>query len=406
MPNPFKPAEVRHGARDSRPRGAASRSVASGTRAGARLARRQDADCLVLELAGPWTTMTVAAQDVALDGLVPNGARSARIDLAGLEAFDTAGALLVHRTTKQLAARGLEVELSGGLETHRGLIETVRSHDLDCPPPPPARSALTTLMERTGRSTYFVLDEALSLTNFLGHTVVVLVRSLLRPGRIRWTALINQMERTGLNAMPIVGLISFLIGVVLAYQGADQLKKFGAEIFTVNLVGVGVLREMAIMLTAIVVAGRSGSAFTAQIGTMKVNEEIDAMRTIGLDPMEVLVLPRVLALILVLPLLTFYADIMGLLGGAVMANWALDISFFQFARQFNVGVPVWSFWVGLIKAPVFAFIIAVVGCYEGFKVSISAESVGQRTTAAVVEAIFLVIVLDALFSIIFSILGI
>jgi phospholipid/cholesterol/gamma-HCH transport system permease protein len=220
------------------------------------------------------------------------------------------------------------------------------------------------------------------------------------------TALVNQMERTGLNAMPIVGLISFLIGVVLAYQGADQLRKFGAEIFTVNLVGVGVLREMAIMLTAIVVAGRSGSAFTAQIGTMKVNEEIDAMRTIGLDPMEVLVLPRVVALVLVLPLLTFYADIMGLLGGAVMANWALDISFFQFARQFNEGVPVWSFWVGLIKAPVFAFIIAVVGCYEGFKVSISAESVGQRTTAAVVEAIFLVIVLDALFSIIFSILGI
>jgi phospholipid/cholesterol/gamma-HCH transport system permease protein len=223
--------------------------------------------------------------------------------------------------------------------------------------------------------------------------VIVLFRSLLHPGRIRVTALINQMERTGLNAMPIVGLISFLIGVVLAYQGADQLRKFGAEIFTVNLVGVGVLREMAIMLTAIVVAGRSGSAFTAQIGTMKVNEEIDAMRTIGLDPMEVLVLPRVVAL-------------MGLLGGAVMANWTLDISFFQFARQFNVGVPIWSFWVGMIKAPVFAFIIAVVGCYEGFKVSISAESVGQRTTAAVVEAIFLVIVLDALFSIIFSRLGI
>ena len=258
MPNPFKPSEVRRVARDSRPRAVTRRAGAAGT--GARLARRQDADCLVLELAGPWTTMTVAPQDVALDGLAPNGARRARIDLSGVEAFDTAGALLVHRTTKQLAARGLEVELSGGRETQRDLIETVRSHDLECPPAPPARSALTTLMERTGRSTYFVLDEALSLTNFLGHTMIVLIRSLLRPGRIRLTALINQMERTGLNAMPIVGLISFLIGVVLAYQGADQLKKFGAEIFTVNLVGVGVLREMAIMLTAIIVAGRSGSA--------------------------------------------------------------------------------------------------------------------------------------------------
>lgn len=372
----------------------------------ARLDRRRDADCLVLELAGPWTTMTVAPQDSALDSLSPDGARRARIDLTGIEALDTAGALLVHRTVKQLSARGVEVVLSGGLKAYRDLVETVRSHDVPCPPPPPARGAVVTLLEETGRATFSVCNEALNLVNFLGHTVVVLFGSLLRPGRIRMTALINQMERTGLNALPIVGLISFLIGVVLAYQGADQLRKFGAEIFTVNLVGVGVLREMAIMLTAIIVAGRSGSAFTAQIGTMKVNEEIDAMRTIGLDPMEVLVLPRVVALVLVLPLLTFYADIMGLLGGAVMANSTLDISFFQFARQFNAGVPVWSFWVGLIKAPVFAFIIAVVGCYEGFKVSISAESVGQRTTAAVVEAIFLVIVLDALFSIIFSILGI
>ncbi|MDX1425596.1 MAG: ABC transporter permease [Kiloniellales bacterium] len=372
----------------------------------ARLERRQDGDCLVLAFAGPWTTMTVAAQDPALAALAPGAARRARLDLSGLEAFDTTGALLVHRTAEQLSARGLEVDLSGGPAAYRNLIETVRSHEVDCPPPPPGRSALAILTERTGRSTYFVLDEALNLVNFLGHTVIVLIGSLLRPRRIRLTALINQMEQTGLNALPIVGLISFLIGVVLAYQGADQLRKFGAEIFTVNLVGVGVLREMAIMLTAIIVAGRSGSAFTAQIGTMKVNEEIDAMRTIGLDPMEVLVLPRVVALVLVLPLLTFYADIMGLLGGAVMANWALDISFYQFARQFNAAVPVWSFWVGLIKAPVFAFIIAVVGCYEGFKVSISAESVGQRTTAAVVEAIFLVIVLDALFSIMFSILGI
>lgn len=372
----------------------------------ARLDRHQEADGLVLELAGPWTTMTVAAQDVSLDTLAPNGVRQVRIDLTGIEAFDTAGALLVHRTVKQLSARGLDVNLSGGPKTYRDLIETVRRHDVDCPPPPPARNALVILMEHTGRATFFVFDEALSLVNFLGHTVIVILNSMLRPGRIRFTSLINQMEQTGLNAMPIVGLISFLIGVVLAYQGADQLRKFGAEIFTVNLVGVGVLREMAIMLTAIIVAGRSGSAFTAQIGTMKVNEEIDAMRTIGLDPMEVLVLPRVAALVLVLPLLTFYADLMGLLGGAVMTNWALDISFFQFARQFNTAVPVWSFWAGLIKAPVFAFIIAVVGCYEGFKVSISAESVGQRTTAAVVEAIFLVIVLDALFSIMFSILGI
>ena len=214
------------------------------------------------------------------------------------------------------------------------------------------------------------------------------------------------MEQSGLNALPIVGLISFLVGVVLAYQGADQLARFGAQIFTVNLVAVGVLREMGILLTAIIVAGRSGSAFTAQIGTMKVNEEIDALQTIGLDPMDVLVMPRLIGLVLVLPLLTFYADIMGLLGGAVMATVVLDISFFQFARQLNDAVDLWAFWVGVIKAPLFAFIIAMVGCYEGLKVSRSAESVGRQTTRAVVESIFLVIVLDALLSIFFSFIGI
>ena len=228
----------------------------------------------------------------------------------------------------------------------------------------------------------------------------------MRPHAIRWHALFTHMERAGIDALPIVGLISFLIGVVLAYQGADQLARFGAQIFTVNLVGYGVLREMGILLTAIIVAGRSGSAFTAQIGTMKVNEEIDAMRTIGLDPMEVLVVPRVLALVLMMPLLTFYADMMGLLGGAVMANVALDISFFQFARQLSEGVTIWSFWVGMIKAPIFAFIIAMVGCYEGLKVSRSAESVGQQTTASVVKSIFLVIVLDAFLSVLFSAIGI
>jgi len=201
-------------------------------------------------------------------------------------------------------------------------------------------------------------------------------------------------------------LISFLTGVVLAYQGADQLARFGAQIFTINLVGIGVLREMGILLTAIIVAGRSGSAYTAQIGTMKVNEEVDAMRTLGLDPMELLVLPRVIALIIVMPLLTFYADMMGLLGGAVMANVVLDISFFQFVRQLNTAVPLWSFWVGVIKAPLFGFIIALVGCYEGLQVTRSAESVGRQTTRAVVEAVFLVIVLDAVLSILFSVLGI
>jgi phospholipid/cholesterol/gamma-HCH transport system permease protein len=214
------------------------------------------------------------------------------------------------------------------------------------------------------------------------------------------------MEQTGVDALPIVGLLTFLIGVVFAYQGADQLRRFGAEIYTVNLLGISILRELGVLITAILVAGRSGSAFTAQIGTMKVNEEIDAMRTLGLDPVEVLVLPRLFAVAVTLPLLTFYANVMGLLGGAIMSYFALDIGFTTFLRQLKWFMPGWSFWVGMVKAPFFAGIIAVCGCYEGLRAARSAESVGRLTTTSVVEAIFLVIVVDAAFSIVFSVLGI
>jgi phospholipid/cholesterol/gamma-HCH transport system permease protein len=208
-----------------------------------------------------------------------------------------------------------------------------------------------------------------------------------------------------LNALPIVGLLTFLIGVVLAYQGADQLRNFGAEIFTVNLLGLAVLREMGIILTAIIVAGRSGSAFTAQIGTMQVNEEIAALRTLGLDPVELLVLPRVFALIVAMPLLTVYADFMGLLGGALIANWVLGITTVQFLDRLQAAVPVTAFWLGVVKAPVFGALIALVGCRQGLQVRGNAESVGLQTTKAVVISIFLVILVDALFSILFSYLG-
>jgi len=190
------------------------------------------------------------------------------------------------------------------------------------------------------------------------------------------------------------------------FQSAVPMQRFGADIYAADLLGIAMFRELGPLMAAILLTARSGSAFAAELGTMKVNEEIDAMRTIGLDPMEVLVMPRVIGLVLVLPLLTFYADIMGLLGGAVMANVVLDISFVRFARQISEAVTLWSFWIGIIKAPLFAFIIAVVGCYEGMMVELSAESVGRQTTRAVVEAVFLVIVLDALLSIMFSILGV
>jgi phospholipid/cholesterol/gamma-HCH transport system permease protein len=371
-----------------------------------RVLTRLEDGLLVLTLGGAWVTKRIGRKQAQIERIQTAGARQARIDITRVAAMDTAGAWLVHRAMTNFARAGLRVEVEGSDAATIGLIETAAKYDLPYPPEPSPENPFVALVLRLGRATIEIGREALELVNFLGLTITVLLRLLLRPWRIRGIALTTHMEQSGLNALPIVGLISFLIGVVLAYQGADQLARFGAQIFTVNLVGVGVLREMGILLTAIIVAGRSGSAFTAQIGTMKVNEEIDAMRTMGLDPMEVLVLPRIMALVLVLPLLAFYADIMGLLGGAVMATAVLDISFFQFARQLNTSVPIWSFWVGIIKAPIFAFIIAMVGCYEGLKVTHSAESVGRQTTRAVVEAVFLIIVLDALFSILFSVLGI
>jgi phospholipid/cholesterol/gamma-HCH transport system permease protein len=265
---------------------------------------------------------------------------------------------------------------------------------------------LLALLTRTGHGVFLMLENFGGLLSFLGITVVTGVRTLAQPSRLRFTALAVQMERGGLDALPIVGLLSFLIGIVLAYQGADQLRRFGAEIFVVNLVGISTLREMGILLAAIIVAGRSGSAYTAQIGTMQVNEEIDAMRAMGLDPIEVLVLPRVVALVIVMPLITVYADLMGIAGGAIMSWAALDLSFVQFAERLRNAVPMWAFWVGIIKAPVFGALIALTGCREGLKVSGSAESVGLQTTQSVVISIFLVILADAVFSIFFSLVGV
>ncbi len=244
------------------------------------------------------------------------------------------------------------------------------------------------------------------MLGFGGLVSATFAQLFVRPQRLRVIATLVQMERTGLDAMPIVGLLSFLIGVVMAYQGADQLRRFGAEIYTVNLLGIAILRELGVLLTAIIIAGRSGSAFTAQIGTMQVNQEIDALRTLGLDPIEVLVLPRVFGLVMTLPLLVFYADAMGLIGGALMSWASLGISIPRFLEQLRGAITEWTLWVGVIKAPFFALIIAMIGCYEGFNVTGSAESVGRLTTQSVVESIFVVIVADAAFSVLFSLLKI
>jgi len=372
-----------------------------------RLEVTRQGDRLVLACSGAWQTRRLAAVERTLAKLAPPAdCRRATLELAGIEQLDTAGAWLLHRTQKGLTAAGLAVELAGTDAKDQRLLATITANDRPPPPKPPRVPAVIAFVAKVGETLIGVAANSRDLVNFLGHTIIVLGYSLARPWRIRWRAVAAHMETSGVTALLIVGLISFLIGIVLAYQGAAQLERFGAQIFTVNIVGIGVLREMAILLTAIIVAGRSGSAYTAQIGAMQVNEEVDALKTLGLDPMEILVVPRIIALSLVLPLLAFYADIMGLLGGAMMASAALDISIGQFITQLRTAVTGNDLFVGLVKAPVFAFIIATVGCFEGFRVERSAESVGHATTRSVVESIFLVIVLDATLSIFFQVVGI
>ena len=365
-------------------------------------------DAVVLRAEGAWLVARAAAIDRELNALpLPQG-RKVRVDLAAVDRLDSAGAWLLLRTEHALQDRGNTVELSNLQRRFVPLLDQVRARGVTepIPHPRPPHHTLTGFVERIGRVTVVLLNRAYDILGFTGLVTVTIGRVLRQPRRLRATATLVQIEVVGLDALPIVGLLSFLIGVVMAYQGADQLRRFGAEIYTVNLLGISILRELGVLLSAIIIAGRSGSAFTAQIGTMQVNEEIDALRTLGLDPVEVLVLPRLFGLTISLPLMVFYADFMGLLGGALMSWAVLDINIPAFLAQLHTAVGQWTLWVGVIKAPFFAAIIALVGCFEGLNVTRSAESVGRLTTQSVVESIFFVIVMDAAFSILFSVLKI
>jgi phospholipid/cholesterol/gamma-HCH transport system permease protein len=363
------------------------------------------AGAVVLTAGGDWTIDHAGPLYAVLQGLAGQR-KSLTIDLTTVGAFDTTGAWLIHRARRRWRDAGGTVETVGLDEARQTLLHQVAENDSPCPVEPSHVTPVLRQIQDLGEATDHTVRGLVKGVNFLGRLTQTMLVMLVLPNRWRLTPLVYHMEHVGLKALPIVGLISFLIGVVIAYQGAEQLRRFGAEIFVVNLVAVSIVREIGILLTAIVVAGRSGSAFTAEIGSMKLHEEIDAMRTIGIDPVAVLAVPRVLALMIMMPLLTFWGDIMGLLGGGLMCWVALDISPGIFLERVSQSVDMWSFWVGIIKAPVFAAVIATCGCYEGMQVSGGAESVGQRTTKSVVESIFLVIVLDALFSIFFALVGV
>jgi phospholipid/cholesterol/gamma-HCH transport system permease protein len=324
------------------------------------------------------------------------------VDGGAIEAFDTAGAWAIATLRRRLEAEGVEVRIEGLAREREALLETVERSLPKEAAPAPHRSGFLAWLGNFGEGVVSGWRTAVEIVGLLGAVIARLAGNLLHPSRLRLTSVVYHMQAAGLNALPIVSLMAFLIGVVLAYMGAVQLRQFGAEIFVVDLIAIAVLRELGILLTAIIVAGRSASAFTASIGSMKMREEIDAMRTLGLDPLQILVVPRVLALLITLPLLGIMANFAGLLGGALMAWLELGVSPGMFWVRLSDSIGVWHYLVGIIKAPFFAMVIALIGCHNGLKVGGNAESLGRMTSASVVLAIFLVIVLDAVFAIFFA----
>ncbi len=319
--------------------------------------------------------------------------------------LDTSGIGTLVRCIERCQTAQIKVNFDNVSPKLSHLLEFVNIEDAAelAPGPPPKKRGF---FEKLGRNVTWYLKDSLGFFEFLGKTTTELLKECSRPHKIRWSDTFYYIEATGVNALPIVGLISFLLGMIIAFQSADQLKQFGANIFVVELVAISMLRELSPLITSILIAGRSGSAFTAEIGTMKVSEEVDAMRVIGLDLTEYLVAPKFWALLISLPLLVFWSDLLGLIGGALIANWKLDIPYYTFILRLQEQVPVRHLLLGLGKCYLFAAIISIVGCYRGMLVTSGAGSVGRQTTSSVVTSIFLVIIADAIFSIIFTLLGV
>lgn len=322
------------------------------------------------------------------------------IDLSEVERMDTVGAWMIHKL-----ARDQDVEVVGATPDQTSLLENVAAADRPSKLRPDGPPAFLRIVILIGDSVMTAGRTLLQLIGFLGAVIISLGQVIMRPRKLRIHAIVTRFEIVGIYALAIVGLMSFLVGIVIAQQGVVQLRQFGAEVYAINLVGRISFRELGVLMTAIMVAGRSGSAFAAELGSMKLAEEIDAMRTIGVSPMEALVLPRVLATTLVMPLLAFYASIMSILGGCMMLWAQIEITPITFIQQIREVIPLNDVLICLIKAPIFGFLIAICGCFQGMQVKNNAEEVGFRTTAAVVQAIFLVIVLDAFFAVFFSSIG-
>lgn len=358
----------------------------------------------VLHVRGEWRLANLRQVAAALDRLALDlrPEHTVRLEYADLKALDLPAAWLLGQRLKALSASGVVVEPGSNLPETLAFVEEISRETPGAAPP--GRNDLPPVarwVARVGRESVEQVADARRAIGYFGELVLTGFAALPRPRRLRFPSVVRQVHETGIQAIPIVSLIAFLISVIVAYLGADQLRQFGADIFTVDLVSVAVLRELGVLLTAIIVAGRSGSAFAAEIGVMKLNDEVDALKSMGVNPFEVLVLPRLIGLIIAMPLLTIIADLMGLIGGILLSSLLLDISVEQFLQRMQEILAPTTFWAGLVKAPVFAVLIALTGTYRGMQVRDSSRELGRLTTVAVVQSIFLVIFADAVFAVVF-----
>jgi phospholipid/cholesterol/gamma-HCH transport system permease protein len=363
----------------------------------ARFSEAQEDGRRVLRFAGDLTLPRLGPLPQRLDRLKGQGFV---LDISGVGRMDTIGAWLLHRTARERGGEIVGAD-AGAASLLRQVGEADRPIKVRPDPPPP----VLRVMDQIGTATVLAGHTMLGLLGFFGAMLISLWQVALHPRRFRLNAVVQRFEVVGVHAFGIIGLMSLLVGIVIAQQGAVELRQFGADVFTVNLIGRAAVKELGVLMTAIMVAGRSGSSFAAEIGSMKLAEEVDAMRTIGVSPMEALVLPRVIATVSMMPLLAFYAAILAIVGGGLFCWISLDMPPVTFIQRTHEAVPPTDLWELLIKAPVFGLIIAMAGCFQGMQVESNAEEVGLRTTTAVVQAIFLVIVLDAFFAVFFTSLG-
>jgi phospholipid/cholesterol/gamma-HCH transport system permease protein len=364
-------------------------------------------DVLELRPGGSWTAANVTTLEALSDAVTPQLDRSkaVKVDMAEVHELDTLGAWLLEKMSRRATLAGHRTEVVGVADNYAGLIEEVRQVNRHNPAPAPARNPVVARVNDIGRSAVGATEDLAVFLQMLGSLFVAIFGLLRRPRSLRLTSLVYQLYRVGWQAIPIVVLITFLIGAIIAQQGIFHFRKFGADSYVVDMVGILVLRELGVLIVAIMVAGRSGSAYTAELGSMKMREEIDALSTMGLDPVEVLILPRVIALVCALPILSFIGSMAALYGGGLVAWFYGGMGPAIFIARLHDAVSVTHFEVGIIKAPFMALVIGIVACSEGLRVKGSAESLGKQTTTSVVKSIFLVIVLDGLFAVFFASIG-